>query len=186
VEVIMGTRERDPATGEIAPIPVDRTTPVSFDEVYAAHFGRLVAQLSAYTGSVEQARDVVQEAFARALPRWSRVSTYDDPSGWVHRVAWNLATSQWRKLRTAHRYVRAYREVSVPGPNPDRVLLERALATLPANQRRAVVLHYLGDEPVARIAAQMQVSENTVKSWLHRGRQALLAQLSEKREARDA
>ncbi len=66
----------------------------------------------------------------------------------------------------------------MPGPGPDRVALTAALARLPANQRRAVVLHYLADLSVTQIAAQEDVPEGTVKSWLHRGRAALAAQLS--------
>lgn len=155
-----------------------------FDEFYVANFGRLVAQLCAYTGDADQARDLVQEAFARALPRWSRLVRYDDPAGWVHRVAWNLATSQWRRLRTFRRYAHAHRERYAPEPTPDRVMLERALATLPADQRRVVVMHYLGDLPVAEIATALGVPEGTVKSWLHRARQALAANLSEESEAR--
>jgi RNA polymerase sigma-70 factor (ECF subfamily) len=156
-----------------------------FDEFYAAHFGRLVTQLCAYTGDVEQARDLVQEAFARALPRWSRLAGYDDPAGWVHRVAWNLATSQWRRMRTFHRYARAHRERYAPEPNPDRIMLERCLATLPNNQRKVIVMHYLGDMSVAQIGETMRVPDGTVKSWLYRGRQALAAQMGGEREARD-
>jgi len=40
----------------------------------------------------------------------------------------------------------------VDGPGPASVDLTRALAQLPANQRQAVVLHYLADMPVADIA----------------------------------
>jgi RNA polymerase sigma-70 factor (ECF subfamily) len=59
------------------------------------------------------------------------------------------------------------------------VELVRAIATLPANQRRAIVLHYLGDLSVSDIAAQEDVPENTVKSWLRRGRTALAALLGD-------
>jgi RNA polymerase sigma-70 factor (ECF subfamily) len=48
-----------------------------------------------------------------------------------------------------------------------------------------VVLHYLADLPVAEIARQEGVSEGTVKSWLHRGRTALAAHLTERTEEDD-
>jgi RNA polymerase sigma-70 factor (ECF subfamily) len=67
----------------------------------------------------------------------------------------------------------------VEGPGPDRVALTRALATLPEKQRRALVMFHLGDLTIADIAAQEGVAEGTVKSWLHRGRSALAAQLSD-------
>jgi RNA polymerase sigma-70 factor (ECF subfamily) len=57
------------------------------------------------------------------------------------------------------------------------VALVAALATLPANHRRALVLHYLADLPVDEIAERERVAAGTVKSWLHRGRAALAARL---------
>jgi RNA polymerase sigma-70 factor (ECF subfamily) len=153
----------------------------SFDTFYAAHFERLIVQLYAYTGDTAQAQDVVQEAFARALPRWEKLSAYDDPTAWVRRVAWNLATSRWRQLRTFNTFARRHREEHVTGPTPDRVALNTALATLPPKLRRAVVLHYLSDLSVAEIAAQEGVPDGTVKSWLHRGRTALAAALTDTR-----
>jgi RNA polymerase sigma-70 factor (ECF subfamily) len=147
-----------------------------FDELYAANYGSLTVQLYAYFGDRQEAQDVVQEAFCRALQRWKHVSTYDDPVAWVRRVAWNLATSGWRRRRTALAFLRRHRDDdNADGPSPDRVALVTALAALPAAQRRAMVLHYLADLPVAEIADREGVAEGTVKSWLHRGRTALAA-----------
>ena len=157
-----------------------RTPEASFDDLYAAHYGDLTVQLYAYFGDRQEAQDVVQEAFCRALARWRVVARYDDPVAWVRRVAWNLAVSKWRATRTAlnfvHRQHRA--EGKVDGPGPERVALIAALATLSAQHRRAVVLHYLADLTLPEIAAREGVPVNTVKSWLHRARAALAAQLA--------
>lgn len=64
-----------------------------------AAYARLVGQLFSVTGSLEQAEDVVQEAFIRALDRWPRIQAYDVPVLWVRRVAINLAVSEIRRLR---------------------------------------------------------------------------------------
>jgi RNA polymerase sigma-70 factor (ECF subfamily) len=149
-----------------------------FDELYAAHYGDLTVQVFAYFGDRQDAQDVVQEAFCRALARWKRISAYDDPVAWVRRVAWNLATSGWRRRRTALHFLRRQAApAAAAGPSPDRVDLIAALATLPAAHRRATVLHYLADLPIAEIAEREGVAEATVKSWLHRGRRTLAAQL---------
>jgi RNA polymerase sigma-70 factor (ECF subfamily) len=140
-------------------------------------------QLYAYFGNRAEAQDIAQEAFCRAWQRWPKVSEYEDPLGWVRRVAWRLAISRWRRTRTALTFVRKQRVEDVPELSPDRVALAQALATLPANQRRAVVLHYLSGLQVAEIADQEGVAVGTVKSWLHRGRAALSVQL---RDAPDA
>lgn len=153
-----------------------------FEECYAAHFHSLTLQLNAYLGNLTEAQDMVQEAFCRALARWDRIAGYHDPAAWVRRVAWNLATSGWRKRRTMLNFLHRQREEQVAGPSPDRVAVTRALANLPEAQRRACILFYIAQLSIAEIAEQEDVAEGTVKSWLHRGRTALAAQLTEARK----
>ncbi|MET7876582.1 SigE family RNA polymerase sigma factor [Micromonospora profundi] len=157
---------------------------ISFDEFYHAHFRSVTTQLCAYTGDLGHAQDLAQEAFCRALARWDRLVRYDDPVAWVRRVAWNLARSRWRRLRTARNHLLRQRrvEAEVDGPTPDRVAIDAALAKLPANHRRAVILHYLADLSVNQIALQEGVAEGTVKSWLHRGRTTLAGLLDDNTE----
>jgi len=149
----------------------------AFEDFFAAHFRPLTIQLYAYFGDRHEAQDVVQEAFCRAYARWSTLSRYDDPVAWVRRVAWNLATSRWRRVATALAYARRHREEHAPVPRPDRFALFAEPATLTSRQRRAVILHYLADIPVQEVAALEGVPDGTVKSWLHRARTALAAQL---------
>jgi len=150
-----------------------------FAAFYAATFSSLCAQLYVHTGDMGEAQDVVQEAFTRALPRWSRLAEYDDPAAWVRKVAWNLATSRWRRMRTFTAFASRHRDSHVLPPTADRVALEAALAKLSQRQRQAVVLHYLADMSVAEIARLTDARENTVKTWLHRGRAALAGLLDE-------
>ncbi|MGW0216156.1 SigE family RNA polymerase sigma factor [Micromonospora chokoriensis] len=178
----MGARANEPPAARTAGVTVEVT--ITFDDFYHAHFGSVTAQLCAYTGDLGHAQDLAQEAFYRALARWDRLVRYDDPVAWVRRVAWNLARSRWRRLRTARNHLLRQRptEAEVAGPNPDRVAIDAALAQLPATHRRAVILHYLADLSVSEIAAQEGVAEGTVKSWLHRGRTALAGLLDENTE----
>ncbi|WP_319958915.1 sigma factor, partial [Micromonospora yasonensis] len=139
-------RPRTPTPPGAGTPPVRPTTEVSaavaddpgpgFDEVYRRHFQPLVVQLYAFVGDMGEAQDLVQEAFSRAWPRWHRIARYDDPVAWVRRVAWNVAVSRWRRLRTARLFGQRQRPEVVAGPGPERVVLAAALATLPANQRR--------------------------------------------------
>ncbi|GGM54092.1 RNA polymerase sigma factor [Dactylosporangium sucinum] len=157
--------------------PATSDRPPEFADCYAAQFRVIAAQLAVYLGSVEEAQEVTQEAFTRAWSRWSRIAHYDDPGAWVRRVAWNLATSRLRRARTALRHWRGQRLELVAGPGPDRVALEAALAELPPNQRRAVVLHYLAGLPVAEIADLCRAREGAVRTWLYRARQTLARHL---------
>ncbi|MBB5871039.1 RNA polymerase sigma-70 factor (ECF subfamily) [Allocatelliglobosispora scoriae] len=158
---------------------------LDFDVFYGASFQPLTLQLYAYLGDLGDAQDVVQEAFCRAYTRWKTVGTYENPVAWVRKVAWNLATSRFRRQKVAMNFLRKQREEHVEEPGPDRVALTRALATLPETHRRAVVLHYMGQLPISEIAEQMGAPEGTVKSWLSRGRAALAAQLKGVRENND-
>lgn len=157
---------------------VDDRAP-DFAGFYAASYPRLAAQLYAYLGDATEAEDVAQESYLRAWRLWASISRYDDPVGWVRRVAWNLATSRLRRLGTVARFLArqpAPESAAVQALGPDRVALVAALRQLPERQRRALVLHYLADLSVADVAAELMVARGTVLSWLHRGR-ARLAEL---------
>jgi RNA polymerase sigma-70 factor, ECF subfamily len=144
-----------------------------FDDFYAANFRPLTVQIYGYVGDMDEAQDIVQEAFCRAWPRWERIAEYDDPSAWLRRVAWNIATSRWRRARTAANVVARHRLEHEPEVSGLRVDVVRALAKLPPNPRRVVVLHHIGDMPIEQIARECDVPVGTVKSWLFRGREAL-------------
>jgi RNA polymerase sigma-70 factor (ECF subfamily) len=175
-----GSGARAPSGGTEPPGGKGRLA--GFEELYAAQFHSLTLQINAYVGDLAEAQDLVQEAFCRALPRWEKLATYDNPADWVRRVAWNLATSGWRRRRTAMAFLRRQREQHVAGPSPDRVALTAALAKLPETQRKAFVLFYIANRTVLEIAEQEGVPEGTVKSWLHRARASVAAELTEHRE----
>src|ERR671939_1046069 len=138
--------------------------PADFADLYRTHFNRVAVQLYAYLGDHAEAQDLTQEAFCRALTQWGRISAYDDPSAWVRKVAWNLATSRLRRMQTAMRFLSRQREEHVAGPTPDRVAVVDALAALPKTLRRVMVLHYFGHLSAAEIAAEDGVAESTVRS----------------------
>jgi RNA polymerase sigma-70 factor, ECF subfamily len=149
-----------------------------FDELYQAQYGNVVAMAYGLTGDLAEAQDLAQEAFCRAWQRWHRIAAYDDPLAWVRRVVANLAASRWRRVLVVRKHQR-HEQSDVPPLGPDRVALVAALRRLPRNHRHAIVLRYLGDRSVAEVASELRVPEGTVKAWLHRGRAALAAQLTD-------
>ena len=150
-----------------------------FEEFYAAVFGRLVGQLYLVTGDLQDAEDAVQEALTRAAARWTRLSAYQVPEAWVRRVAMNLASDGFRRLRrrlaVAVR-LRADLESRRAAP-PEVPGLMDALRALPVAQRKVVVLHHLLDLPLEQVAAELGVPVGTVKSRLARARSALAVSL---------
>lgn len=152
----------------------------SFDAFYAAHGAGLVRQLHAMTGDLAEAQDCVQDAFARAWQRWSRVQSYDAPEAWVRQVAWRLAVSRFRRARTGLSAARRHGPPpDVPALSADRVALLAALGELPGTQRQAVVLHHVAGLSVQEIADQTGAPVGTVKARLFRGRAALAAALTD-------
>lgn len=150
-----------------------------FTAFYDASWGRTVACAYAVTGDLAAAEDVAQEAYARLWPRWAKVSDYDDPAAWVRQVATRLAISQWRRARVARTFLARSRPPEpAAGPDESTVALVRALATLPADQRRAIVLHHLADCSVAEVARSEGCPVGTIKARLSRGRAALAAHLN--------
>jgi RNA polymerase sigma-70 factor, ECF subfamily len=154
-----------------------------FEDFYQASYPRLVGQLTVMTGSLEDAEDAVQEAFARASTRWPRLRAYDAPEAWVRRVALNLATSG---LRRARRQLAALARLGTASGEPaqatDRLAIQAGLRRLPLRHRQVLVLHYGADLPIEEVARQLRVPTGTVKSRLARARAALGVHLEEGQE----
>jgi RNA polymerase sigma-70 factor, ECF subfamily len=165
---------RRPAPSAALDVPADPR------DLYAACYGRLVQVLTLVAGSRAEAEDVVQEAFVRLVPRWSKISTYDDPEAWVRAVAFRISSNRFRQARNAaaasRRTAPALQTSEVSGDSVD---VGRALATLSIGQRQVVVLHHLLDLSVAEIASTLGVPAGTVKSRLSRARDALAPLLRE-------
>lgn len=140
----------------------------------------MLGQLFAVTGDVHEAEEIVQEAFARASVRWSRLRDYDVPEAWVRRVAMNLAAERARRLRRqARALLRMGPPPVVPAVSVEALALLDALRVLPLRQRQAVVLHHLAGMTIEEVAQTLSAHTGTVKSWLARGRHTLAARLGD-------
>jgi RNA polymerase sigma-70 factor (ECF subfamily) len=151
-----------------------------FDAFYAGSSRRVLGQVYAMTGDRAEAEDAVAEAYLKAWDRWESVRDCDSPEAWVRRVAARNAVSSWRKAVNrlkAHR--RDAGDAEMDGLSPDHVALVHALRQIPADQRRAIVLHHLVGLSVGDIAHEVGAPTGTVKAWLVRGRRALAEHLSE-------
>ena len=155
---------------------------VDFDSWVAARGPALLRLAYTLTGNKADAEDVVQDALARALPRWSRISRVDNVDAYVRRMVINAHTSWWRKWR---RRESPSAEVTLPPvedtgvPHEERDAIWQACGRLPEAQRTAVVLRYYEQLEYAEIAALTGVREGSVRSRVSRGLDALREELGE-------
>ena len=159
-----------------------------FDAFYTATHRRIVSHVYAMTGSLHEAEDCVQEAYARAWQQWHKLSTeVGNPEAWVRTVAVRLAVSSWRKAVNrlkAHRREQSS-AAAVSGLNPDHIAVVAALRKISPDQRMAIVLYHYAGLSIEEIAAETGAAPGTVKARLARGRKALAPHLSEFAESLD-
>ncbi|GLH99342.1 sigma factor-like helix-turn-helix DNA-binding protein [Phytohabitans aurantiacus] len=172
---LQSTRERAGPADEAGPAD-DR----SFEAFYRSHVDRVYRALALTLGNVELAREATDEAMARAYARWDRLSTYDNPGGWVYRVGSNWGTSWWQKLRRERPMPEHPMTAAAAGDPAGQFALE-ALGRLPRPQRAVVVCRVLLDLSTAETATALGIAEGTVKSRLARGLAALRGIVTEER-----
>jgi RNA polymerase sigma factor (sigma-70 family) len=151
----------------------------SFESFYAASADRVYRALVVALGDVHLAREAADEAMARAFVAWPKVSTCDNPSGWVFRVGLNWATSWRRKVRRERVLPdteRGMPAVEASHPDGDAVA---ALARLPVPARAVVVCRVLFGLSTADTAAVLRIAEGTVRSRLSRAMTLLRKELGD-------
>ena len=136
-----------------------------FGVFYAASWDRVYRPLAVSLGDHELAREAVDEAMVRAFQNWSRVTTYENPVGWVYRVALNYARNRLRRRWREVPWATIEPTWEMTTPNPE--LMDAVLA-LPIRQRQVVVLRFLFDWSVREVGVALDIPTGTVKSRLHR------------------
>jgi RNA polymerase sigma-70 factor (ECF subfamily) len=151
-----------------------------FESTFRAEYGRLVRALTVVAGNRETAADAVQEAFVKAHVRWRRVSRYDDPVGWIRRVAINNLRDEHRRFGRKRKALD--RLANEPSDLPTEPVIDEItslLEGLPRQQRLCLALYYLEGLTVAETAAALDISDGAVKFHLHQGRKRLRGELEE-------
>lgn len=153
---------------------------------YDTALPKVLGFVHARCGDRKLAEDLTQEAFVDAIRGRSRFDGRADPVTWVCAIAGRRLADHWRRVaRDERRRIRLVHaredppEVVAWSIADDRDALFRALGTLPAIQRAALVLHYLDDLPVSEVAASLDRSPHAVESLLARGRESLRVALAD-------
>ena len=135
--------------------------------VLDAHRGELVRVARARLGAGgADAEDVVHDVVVRVLRGGRAAAEMATPGAYLRRAVGNECVSRWR--RTAREVVMAELP-DRPRPAPDETVLERlalaeAVGALTARQRRVIALTVLEDRPDSEAAAELGISEVTVRT----------------------
>jgi RNA polymerase sigma factor (sigma-70 family) len=168
-------------------------TPPSWDEVVREHADRVYRLAYRLSGNTHDAEDLTQETFIRVFRSLAsyKPGTFE---GWLHRITTNLFLDMARRRSRVRMEGLPEDTDRIVGddPSPEQVYssthldpdLQDALDELPPEFRAAVVLCDVEGLSYEEIGATLGVKLGTVRSRIHRGRQALRASLERRRATR--
>lgn len=147
---------------------------------WAAHEAELHGFLRHRSGLVEEADDLLQEVFIRALRQDSQFCVIENPKAWLFQVARNILADRFRH---------AHEHVPLPDDVPEVLLdeaptvdalsqcLPRVLTELSADDRLAITFCDIEGNSQQALAEHLGISLPGAKSRIQRARQRLREQL---------
>lgn len=145
-------------------------------------------------GNRHEAEDVAQEAFIRAYVNIKSFNQDLKFSTWLFRIATNLCIDRMRKKKPDY-YLDAevagtegltmYAQIPSNTPLPEKEVeslelhetVQQEILKLPEKYRSAIVLKYIEELSLNEISEILDLPLGTVKTRIHRGREALRQQL---------
>jgi RNA polymerase sigma factor (sigma-70 family) len=148
--------------------------PAGFEAFFEHEHTRLLRALYLVSGNLEEAEEVMQDAFLAVWERWDKVGPMEDPTGYLFRTAMNRWRSRLRRVaRATRRIVGAAEGRDEFAAADDRDALARAMSRLPDRQRAAIVLTELLGYGSAEAGQILGVKDVTVRSLASQARAAL-------------
>jgi len=142
---------------------------------------RIFLQIYRIVGNVDDAQDLTQETFIKALQRQEQIKDLEKAAHWLSRIASNTAIDFLRRHgRVSMSDIGNLAEplVAEPEDSPERLLLraehsaylQDGLQTLSERERTALLLRDVDDLPSKEVAQVMNCSEATVRSHIANAR----------------
>lgn len=163
----------------MTPLKVRPTADLTFEGLYRRHRGELYRWLLRETGDPQIAEDVLQTAFLHAYRALLDGTPPREPRSWLFAIARNANRGRFRRQRV----IEADYDEDLPltrddsDGEPGVHELKEALATLPPNQRAAIVLQEVGGFSYAEIAERLGLTVGSVQMLVFRARRKLRAEL---------
>lgn len=123
------------------------------------------------------AEDITQEVFLKIIRHDMRYQSLEHERAWIVRVTVNLCRdllkSKWHKTSVSMEDVSEAQRGSCENFTEIQDDMMWAVLQLPEKYRNCLYLFYYEDYSIKEIAQSLEMPENTVKTNLKRGRQAL-------------
>lgn len=154
--------------------------------LYEQYAGRIYAYCLHRLGSREEAEDAVQTTFMNAFRALGKGIVPETEAAWLFKIAENVCLSRrrssWRRNRVESPADFDVIEELVPGANRQRdelIGIEDALAALPEQQRRAILLREWQGLSYREISGELQLSQSAVETLIFRARRSLARGLTQ-------
>nr|WP_052314430.1 RNA polymerase sigma factor SigM [Nocardia thailandica] len=158
--------------------------PHAFAELLRRHQDHLWQTALRTSYSREDAADALQDALLSAHRTASTFRAEAEVRSWLHAIVVNACLDRIRRNKTRRAYTFTPDEMPEPTERRDdyarvelSMVVDRALFTLPDEQRAALVLVELEGRSVAEAAELLGVAEGTIKSRCARARARLQERL---------
>jgi RNA polymerase sigma-70 factor (ECF subfamily) len=151
------------------------------DEFVQAHLKRIFGIVYRILGNVEDAQDVTQEVFIRALQRQDQLKDLEKAAHWLSRIASNAAIDHLRRRRRI-----VWTDLDEPLQNSlpaevesseqallrseRRMQLQSVLNQLTPRERAALILRDVEDLPAGEVARVLNCGKATVRSHIANAR----------------
>jgi RNA polymerase sigma-70 factor (ECF subfamily) len=149
----------------------------TLERFYRHHSGAVYRYALSLVGDREEAEDIAQTTFLNAYGALQRGERVRQPLSWLLTIAHNAVLNRVDQRRRRPREVPLQPNlpalVAGPDERPDLGAVLNAVAELPVNQRRALVLHEVEGLRYREIAATLDVTVPAVESLLGRARRTL-------------
>jgi RNA polymerase sigma factor (sigma-70 family) len=154
--------------------------------LYERHAAKIHSYCLHQLGSREEAEDAVQTTFMNAFRALGKGVVPEAEAAWLFKIAENVCLSRrrssWRRNRIESPADFEVIEEIVPGPNRQRdelIGIEDALAAMPGQQRRAILLREWQGLSYREISTELELSQSAVETLIFRARRSLAQGLTE-------
>ena len=140
-------------------------------EAYQPRVRRFLLNLT--TGDEMLTDDLAQETFIKAYVGIRGFKGLSSFGTWLYRIAYNEFYNHTRRHQEEHveDITRLAGASTAAGDAVDASMtVKRALEALNDNERVAITLYYIEDQPIKQVSNIMQMPEGSVKSLIYRGR----------------